>query len=121
MNLKQETNTYCACCKRYITQLSKHHLIPRTLHHKKKIKKEFDRVQLNHAINLCNPCHNQIHSLFTEKELGRQYYSLELIMANSDMMKFAAWIKNKPQSVKPCAKRHIDRGHAQRNALLNNL
>lgn len=41
-------------------------------------------------------CHRQIHALFTERELARDYHSVEAILAHPEMQKFVAWIRKKP-------------------------
>lgn len=65
--------------------ISRHHLIP-------KAKKGKETVPLHQL------CHNKIHSLFTEKELERQYYTLELLRQHADIQAFMSWVKPKPPS-----------------------
>lgn len=40
-------------------------------------------------------CHNQIHSLWTEKELELEYSDPEKIKENAEMQTFIAWVKKK--------------------------
>lgn len=86
----------CVLCDRELLQISKHHLIPRSRHHNKKIKKKFNKEILSLKINLCRPCHDQIHAVFTEKQLERFYNDPLTIKSYPEMSKFIAWIKNKP-------------------------
>lgn len=63
--------------------ISRHHLIP-------KAKKGSDTVPLHQL------CHNKIHSLFTVKELERQYYTLELLLKHAAVQAYVDWVQNKP-------------------------
>ncbi len=85
----------CAICDRDET-LTRHHLIPRTRHHNKRNKREFDRAVVKQVVGICRPCHSQIHALLSEKELERQYNTVEKLRAHSGIAKFAAWIAAKP-------------------------
>ena len=88
----------CVICNRELSLISGHHLIPRTCHHKKKVKKEFARETLIEKINLCQPCHDQIHTIFTVKELERFYNNQLIIKSHPEMIKFISWIENKPMN-----------------------
>ncbi|OGL64757.1 hypothetical protein A3B21_02460 [Candidatus Uhrbacteria bacterium RIFCSPLOWO2_01_FULL_47_24] len=95
----------CACCKRLCMDITKHHLIPRTRHNNKRIKKCFTPAQLNTTVDLCRSCHRQVHALFTEKELERSYFTLELLVAHPAMLNFINWIKTKSADMRPRVKR----------------
>ena len=99
----------CSCCQRESDYLTKHHLIPRTRHRNKIVRKKFTRDQLNTTINLCRPCHNQIHAIFTEKELERNYNSLETLTTHAEIIAFVEWIKDKPQHFKAPIRRKAGR------------
>ena len=43
-------------------------------------------------------CHSKIHSLFSNKELAKKYYSAELLRSHPDMEKFIIWVRNKAPS-----------------------
>jgi Fe-S oxidoreductase len=77
--------------------ITRHHLIPRTRHHNKKNKREFDRALVKQVVGVCRLCHSQIHALLTEKELERDYRTVERLRAHDELMKFAAWIATKPR------------------------
>ena len=62
--------------------VDRHHLVPRSQGGKDQF--------LLHRI-----CHQKIHSLFTEKELARQYATWESLQAHADMQTFMAWIHKK--------------------------
>jgi len=86
----------CAICEREET-LTRHHLIPKTRHHNKRNKREFDRAEVKRTVGICRPCHSQIHALVTEKELERDYRTIEKLREIPELMKFAQWISTKPR------------------------
>ena len=85
----------CAICGRAET-LTRHHLIPRTRHHSRWNKREFDRATVKETVGLCRPCHAQLHAVLTEKELERGWNTLERIKSHPELQRFAAWIASKP-------------------------
>ncbi|MFL6583053.1 MAG: hypothetical protein ACJ8KU_00890 [Chthoniobacterales bacterium] len=89
----------CAICGREET-LTRHHLIPRTRHHNKRNKREFDRATVKQVVGMCRPCHSQIHALFTEKELEREFNTVERLRMHPELTKFARWIAKKPRGFK---------------------
>lgn len=68
-----------------------HHLIPRTLHRNRWFKKNFSREQMHSGIEVCRLCHRTIHEFVTEKELGRNYHTIDLLLAQPDIAKYVAW------------------------------
>jgi hypothetical protein len=86
----------CAICARAET-LTKHHLIPRTRHPNKKNKRDFDRRAVKQTVGICRMCHSQIHRLLTEKQLEREWNSVEKLRTHPELMKFAHWIAEKPR------------------------
>jgi len=91
----------CELCGREVDEVTKHHLIPRTRHANKRNKREFDRREVKERIPLlCRPCHKQIHALFSEKELERNYNTLEALKPHPEVAKFIAWLEDKPAGLK---------------------
>lgn len=90
----------CAICHREET-LTRHHLVPRTRHHNKRNKREFDRAVVKVTVGICRPCHLQIHALLSEKDLERDWNSVERLRTHPEITKFAAWIATKPSGFKP--------------------
>ena len=77
---KMNTANACELCQRANMKLTFHHLIPRKMHSKKYVQKVHPNIELNrYGINLCIPCHKQLHKLFTHRELALEYYSPETI------------------------------------------
>jgi hypothetical protein len=85
----------CAICGREET-LTRHHLIPRTRHKNKRNKREFDRVVVKKTVGICRPCHSQIHRVLTEKQLEREWNSVEKLRTHPEVQKFSEWIATKP-------------------------
>ena len=60
----------CELCQR-ASPLTKHHLIPRTLHNKPRYQKRHSREErLTAIVWLCHPCHKHILRLYSERELA---------------------------------------------------
>ena len=59
----------CELCNRGVAQLTRHHLIP------KQRGGKHSKVVL-----FCMACKDQIHLLFTNKELAKEYNTLEKIL-----------------------------------------
>jgi len=75
----------CPLCERKIplSQRDAHHLVPKS--------KGGRHTEYLHRI-----CHRQIHALFSETELARQFNSVDALLAHPDIALFVAWVKNKP-------------------------
>lgn len=84
----------CEMCKR-LAKLSFHHLIPRTLHSNKWFKKNYTREQMAQGIDVCRDCHRAVHQFIDEKELGREYFTKEKLLAHPEVAKFVAWVSRK--------------------------
>jgi len=76
----------CVICKRVLgdVNISKHHLIPKSRGGKK-----------SELITIHNICHQKIHSIFTEKELKRNYNTVEKLLAHESIIKFVKWVEKK--------------------------
>ena len=89
--------TACELCKREVAKLTVHHLIPRTRHKNKRNKKVFSREEVRQRLAmLCRPCHNNLHAVFTEKELEREYNTVAALAAHPDIARFSEWIGSRP-------------------------
>lgn len=87
----------CSICNRKIphSQLDAHHLIPKSKGGKK--------TEFLHRI-----CHRQIHALFTETELAKQFNSISALLSHTDMKLFVNWVKNKPDNfIERTKKSHV--------------
>ncbi len=84
----------CELCERE-KKLSKHHLIPRAVHTKKKFINRFGKEEMRkRGIMVCKDCHHGIHDLIPdEKEIAENYNTKELLMAHEAIQKHVAWVK----------------------------
>jgi hypothetical protein len=85
----------CELCKREVSILTFHHLIPKTLHGKKWFKKQFERKEMQtRGIMVCKPCHKHIHKTYDEKFLGKERNTLESLQQDPEISRFVDWVKN---------------------------
>lgn len=89
----------CELCKRPVTHLTRHHLIPRSRHRKKRAKRTFTKERMQQVALVCPACHRQIHKTFTEKELEQDFNSIEKLREHPDIDRFVRWIERKPHGV----------------------
>ena len=78
----------CPLCDRHVPswQITLHHLTP---------KERGGKAE--HRTPMCRPCHKQVHALFSNKHLERQYPTIELLRAAPELAPFLKWIrKQKP-------------------------
>ena len=86
----------CELCDRVVQRLTRHHLVPRTRHKNKRNKKTFDRREIHRTVGLCSPCHRHVHTVLDNKELEREYNTLEALKAHPDVERFVEWVRCKP-------------------------
>lgn len=77
----------CPLCGREIPQHleSRHHLTPRSKGGKH-----------GPVVVLHKTCHSKIHSVLREKELARNYDSIEKLLQHEEIARFVKWIKTRP-------------------------
>jgi hypothetical protein len=83
----------CLICKRDVEEnyIERHHLIP-------KCKKGKE------TINVCRDCGNQLHKIFTIKEMTKYYNTLEKILDNEKIQNWIKWIQKRPHITNVCMK-----------------
>jgi hypothetical protein len=83
----RSSDTVCPMCERSIppSQQDAHHLVPKS------------HGGLQTAV-LHRICHRQIHALFTETELARQYATVEALQQHEAMARFIRWVQTKPDA-----------------------
>lgn len=47
------------------------------------------------GIQVCRGCHKTIHNFASEKELGRNHYTFELLIAHEEIGKYVRWKQSK--------------------------
>ncbi|MGI9518950.1 MAG: hypothetical protein ACR2NP_18000 [Pirellulaceae bacterium] len=84
----------CGLCQRLTKRGNEHHLIPRTCHSNKWFRKNFARDQMLATVWLCLDCHKAIHLFVpSEKELGRDYNTIEKLLTHPEIARFVQWIR----------------------------
>lgn len=75
----------CPLCDRPIppSQRDAHHLVPKS--------RGGVQTAWLHRI-----CHRQIHALFTEAELARDYHRVDALREHPEMARFLDWVRRKP-------------------------
>ena len=84
----------CQLCEIDEMALTGHHIIPR-MRHNKRVKRDLGRDR-NDTVDLCNPCHGHIHALFTEKELEREYFTIEKLKGHVAVQRWIEWKRKRP-------------------------
>jgi len=86
----------CEMCNR--TQLlTKHHLIPSSVHKKRKNIERFGKQEMcKRGMMVCKDCHHGIHDLIPdEQELADNYCTKELLLANEKIIKHIKYVRKK--------------------------
>jgi 5-methylcytosine-specific restriction endonuclease McrA len=99
MRTTSEKGGPCELCGRVVGQRTRHHLVPRSRHANKRVKRSFSREELQRTVPLCGACHRQIHRTLTEKELERDYNTVGALLSHPGISRFVRWIEHKPHGV----------------------
>jgi hypothetical protein len=84
----------CELCQREVHRTTRHHLIPRLQHNKKRNRREFTREEVNTRIaHLCSLCHRQLHKVFDHKTLERELNTLEALLNRPEIQSFLVWAR----------------------------
>ena len=91
---QQESEKRCELCGRQ-KRLTKHHLIPRGVHRKKRFLNRYGKKEMHQrSLMICKECHAGIHDLIPdEKDLAEKYHTKELLLANEAIQKHVAWVR----------------------------
>ena len=80
----------CEICQRAVP-LTYHHLIPRSTH-TRVLKRGWHAAEMLGSVAwLCRPCHTAVHSVASNEELAREYYTVERLMARPDIQRWATY------------------------------
>lgn len=84
----------CELCQQSEQILTKHHLIPRAVHTKKKFVNRFGKKEMrDRGIMICKLCHDGIHDIIpSEKELAESFNTKELLLADPRIVRHIAWV-----------------------------
>jgi 5-methylcytosine-specific restriction endonuclease McrA len=99
MSRISENGGTCGLCGRVVESRTRHHLIPRSRHGNKRVKRAFTREELQRTVLLCPACHRQVHRSLSEKELERGYNTVAALLSHPEISRFVRWIEDKPHGV----------------------
>src|SRR5215203_1048303 len=82
-----EPHIICSLCGRQVPAelITQHHLVPRER-----------GGQPEHRVPMCRPCYKQVHALFENKALEREYSDLAKLRRAPELQKFVRWIRKQP-------------------------
>jgi hypothetical protein len=92
----------CELCGRSVGRenLTRHHLLPRArarrMKRRKLARRELRLRDPGRTVDLCRPCHRNVHTSLSNGDLERGYDSLEALSAHPDVRRFTDWVKDKP-------------------------
>ena len=92
----------CELCGRPVGQdrLTRHHLLPRAqarrMRRRKMARHELRRRDPGRTVDLCRPCHGNVHASLSNGDLGRGFDSLEALSAHPDVRRFTDWVRVRP-------------------------
>jgi protein-arginine kinase activator protein McsA len=89
----------CEFCNRTVKEITKHHLIPKTTHSKKKIKNRFSKEKRQETVNVCHDCHKTFHKFYSEMQLALEYNTLELLGYQEDLKRYKLWIVKQREGI----------------------
>lgn len=97
-----ETETVCELCGRASVPLTRHHLIPLVGHRNRRIRRQYEREELNgRVLWVCRPCHSHIHAILSEKALAERHNTRMSLLAHPKVQRFVDGIRDKPAGFKP--------------------
>jgi len=89
-------NGTCEICLREDLKLTKHHLIPKATHKRKRVQKQHDKEELHgRLLWICRGCHNHVHATLSERELADEYNTIETLLAHPEIEKYIEWIRGR--------------------------
>ena len=92
----------CELCARTMDDLTRHHLIPRKQHRRRRIRRRFSRAEREgRVLWVCRPCHDHIHRQFDEQALAERLNTLDALLAEPTIQRFVHWIARHPPGFRP--------------------
>ena len=80
----------CGLCERQVQQTTRHHLVPRE-----------EGGRYGETVDLCQPCHSSVHRFLTNRELARQYPTVEALREAAELQGYLSWIrKNRVEKIR---------------------
>ena len=87
---QRPVETRCGLCERAVQHTTRHHLVPRE-----------EGGRYGETVDLCQPCHSSVHRFLTNRELARQYHTVEALRGADELRGYLSWIKkNKVEKIR---------------------
>ena len=90
----------CKLCERVVSELTDHHLVPKSTWKRNSVKKRFTKEELRKTVPLCKLCHKNIHKFYTEIELANRFYDFKLLKEDETVKNFVKWAKKQTRNIK---------------------
>lgn len=84
----------CELCEMPELALTDHHLVPKARHNRR-VRRDLGAGR-NKVADTCRPCHSQLHILFTEKQLERDFNTVEKLKADESVRRWIEWKRKRP-------------------------
>ncbi len=98
MPLSLEESQSCELCLREAERYTVHHLVPRA-----------EGGRFGPRAKLCATCHRQLHAMFTEATLAKEFNSLDSIRNHPEMRKYLRWARKQKDGASFRVRRANDR------------
>ena len=72
----------CGLCEREVQSTSRHHLVPRQ-----------QGGRHGPVVELCQPCHSSVHRFLSNRDLARQYATVEALRQAEELQTYLHWIR----------------------------
>ncbi len=59
-------------------------------------RRELKRRDPARTVDLCRPCHRNVHASLSNGDLEKGYDSLESLSAHPDVRRFTEWVRDRP-------------------------
>lgn len=79
----------CELCERSRQALTAHHLVPRSVLVKARKQAWHEEKTLTKVAWLCRSCHGFVHRIASPKALGKDHWSIELLLRRTEIWQFA--------------------------------
>merc|ERR1712087_3661 len=102
----------CALCRR-VMALTWHHLVPKSTHSEflKREPTATKRMLNLHGTWICRQCHSAIHGMYSNTELMKSYFKIEMLRADAKVQKWVSYVARRKPS------RHYDRRQKNPNVV----
>ena len=65
-------------------------------------------------VDLCSSCHRHVHVTISNKELEREYNTLEALKVHPGISRFVEWVRRKPHGTAGVSSRRLAEYHDER-------